>query len=81
MSGALERRKASFAPIKRRRPRTIKPHSPTVGIAVCGQSNSEQERSFTHSQVGQPHAARVRHCTETDTGSYILGLQFLYDKN
>lgn len=25
--------------------------------------------------------ALVRHCTETDTGSYFLGLQFLYDKN
>ena len=25
--------------------------------------------------------AFVRHCTETDTGSFILGLQFLYDKN
>ena len=34
----------------------------------------EPEMSF-HGQ------AMVRHCTETDTGSYILGLQFLYDKN
>ena len=25
--------------------------------------------------------AVVRHCAETDTGSYIIGLQFLYDKN
>jgi len=34
----------------------------------------EEEMSF-HGQ------AQVRHCTETDTGSYIVGLQFLYDKN
>ena len=25
--------------------------------------------------------AMVRHCAETDRGSYIVGLQFLYDKN
>ena len=25
--------------------------------------------------------ALVRHCTETDADSYIIGLQFLYDKN
>jgi len=34
----------------------------------------EPEMSF-HGQ------AVVRHCTETDTDSYILGLQFVYDKN
>jgi len=34
----------------------------------------EPEMSF-HGQ------ARVRHCTETDEGSYILGLQFLYGKD
>ena len=34
----------------------------------------EPEMSF-HGQ------AVVRHCTETDDDSFILGLQFLYDKN
>lgn len=34
----------------------------------------EPEMSF-HGQ------ALVRHCTETDTDSYILGLQFLFDKD
>jgi len=41
----------------------------TLSIAI-----HEPEMSF-HGK------AFVRHCTETDAGSYILGLQFLFDKN
>src|SRR3989304_3684046 len=64
-----KRRKANFAPVSKRRVRTTRPHSETVGIAVCGQSNSEQEPNFTHSQVGQSHAARVTPSVQAAKGS------------
>jgi hypothetical protein len=51
------RPKRIFAPITSNSDKIASPQAPTVGIVVCGQSNSEQKPSLTQSQVGQSQAA------------------------